>query len=136
MYTRLAITGSPTKVETKKGFERISWLILKFSSILSSKKQSSLYCLYTEWTICESKSLSWLNINFTLSLPVTCITPHILITSLINICGSHTFWDPETEVNHFKQMLNTSCHWSTFINSWNSNLLIVLVGHTLSQKLN
>ena len=54
LYTCLAITGSPTGVETEKGSEIVSWMTLNWTAILSYKRQSHLCCLSTEWTICES----------------------------------------------------------------------------------
>ena len=33
LYTHLAITGSPTGVETKKGFERVSGLTLNWTAM-------------------------------------------------------------------------------------------------------
>ncbi len=48
IYTRLAITGSLTGVETEKCFERVAGLILNLTTILSYKRQSRVYCFYIE----------------------------------------------------------------------------------------
>ena len=48
LYTRLAIVGSPTRVETEKGFERISGLTLNWTTKLSYERQSHVCYLSTE----------------------------------------------------------------------------------------
>ena len=54
LYTRLAITGSLTRVETNKGSERVFGLTLNMTTIMSYKRQSHVCCLSIEKTICES----------------------------------------------------------------------------------
>jgi len=39
LYTRVAITGSPTELETEKGSERVSGLTPKFTVIYGVKKE-------------------------------------------------------------------------------------------------
>ena len=48
LYTHLAITGSPTGVETEQRFERVFGLKLNRIAILSYRIQSHVYCLSTE----------------------------------------------------------------------------------------
>ena len=45
LYTRLAITGSFTGVETEKGSERVSGLTLNWTAILSYKRQIHVRCM-------------------------------------------------------------------------------------------
>ena len=48
LYTRLVITGSLTGVDSEKGSDRVSGLILNWTAILSYKRQSHVCCLSTE----------------------------------------------------------------------------------------
>ena len=85
LYTRLAITGSLTRVETNKGSERVFGLTLNWTTILSYKRQSHVCCLSTEWTICESH-------HWVCRMPISPVTTrylhHTNFLDLINFSGS------------------------------------------------
>ena len=93
MYTRLAITGSPTGLETEKSSERVSGMTLNWTAILSYKRQSHLCCLSTEPYV--SHILEFVGCQSHLSLPVTNITQNIFLTSSMNLCGSIPTCDPK-----------------------------------------
>ena len=72
-----------------------------------------------------------------LLLPVTNLKPNILFTSSMSFCGSLPACDPKNLGGFIlTKSQNFGCHYSVISFSRIQNLLIILVGHTRSQKMN
>ena len=120
----------------REGFWESFWTDTELDFYTELQKTNSCLLSFHWVNHMLKKILELVRCQSHLSLPVTYITQNIFLTSSMNFCGFLNNSDPKNISRIILKNHKFGCNWSVIFISRNKNLLIVMIGHTLNQKMN